>query len=388
MHLDQATLQAYMDAELPPAEQAEADRHLQGCPECRAQLADFRQQAAALSHTLGVLDPDAAQNPISPQSAFLRLQHRISTQPKEQITMWQKLSRRSLRPAWIILTVLVVFSALMFIPQVRAAAVNLLGIFRVQNIQVVQFNPANLPQDLDQQMVKVEDLLQDQFKFEDMADPVELASLDEARQQVDFPVLDAAGYTGNKAYTYQSGATAEFTIDVDLMQLVLNELGSDLVLPKAIDGQKVSLTVPASITTLMGNCPRNAREYDPDTNYSLSACTSLVQMPSPTITTPPGLDPAEVGKAMLGVLGFSDAEAAEISQRVDWTSTLLVPLPEDMNYREVTVRGVPGTLVVEDDYSYNRAPRYTLLWTEGGMLYGLSGRGTTRNALAIANSLQ
>ena len=59
--------------------------------------------------------------------------------------MWQKLTRRSLRPLWAGLAVLVVLAGLLFIPQVRATAENFLGLFRVQNIQVLQFNPANLP---------------------------------------------------------------------------------------------------------------------------------------------------------------------------------------------------------------------------------------------------
>lgn len=388
MHLDDAALQAYMDAELASAEQQAAGRHLHGCTECRARLETLQARSGAISRALSALEPDAVQIPLAPQAAFLRLQDRIATQPKETTTMWQKLTRRSLRPVWAIMTFVLLFTALMFIPQVRAAAVNLLGIFRVQNIQVVQFNPANLPQNLDEQMIKVEDLMQEQFKFEDLPEPFELSNLEEARQRVDFNLLDPADFTGPKAYTYQSGATAEFTIDVDLMQLVLDELGSDLVLPQAIDGQKIALTVPASITTLLGNCPRNTVQVDPDKDYSLSGCTSLVQMPSPTITTPPGLDAAQVGESMLQLLGFSPQEAAEISQRVDWTSTLLIPVPQDVEYREVTVRGVPGTLLVEQGNSYNRTPRYTLLWTEGGILYGLSGRGTTRNALALADSLQ
>lgn len=301
--------------------------------------------------------------------------------------MWQKLTRRSLRPLWASLGVLALVTVLLLIPSVRAAAIDLLGLFRVQEIEVVQFNPANLPQNLDGQMMKLDDLLADQLNFEALIDPVDVGSLEEAETLAGFPVLDPAAFNGPKRYSYQEGGQAKFVIDVALMQMVLDELGSDYVIPQVIDGQSVSVEVKPSVSTFLGRCPRLGPDSDPE-EFRTDECTTLVQMPSPVITAPPGVDPAEVGAAMLQLLGFSAEEAAAISERVDWTSTLLIPIPQDVEYQEVTVNGAPATLLVEDDLGRRNVTRYTLLWTVDGRLYALTGFGTTAEALELANSLQ
>lgn len=299
--------------------------------------------------------------------------------------MWQKLTRRSLRPLWVGAAVVAVLALLMFIPQVRAAAINFLGLFRVESIQVVQFNPANLPQNLDQGMVRLDEMLNSQFKVGEIGEPVVVGSLEEASQLAGFAAKQPTAFTGDQEITYQPGASLDFTIDVGLMQLVLEEVGSDLVLPKIIDGEKVSVEVPPSVTIQMGNC----QAYDPDMpqQSNLGFCTALFQGPSPTVSAPPGVDIQEVGEAMLQLLGMSATEAANFSEKVDWATTLVLPVPQELSPRQVTVNGVPGTLLVEDR-SYMQDKRYTLIWIKDGILYGLTGRGSTTEALRLAESLQ
>jgi hypothetical protein len=396
MHVKPEQLQAYLDGELSEAENLSLQGHLAACPACQAELQAALARQSHVAAALDQLAPDPIGQPLSPQAAYLRLTDRISDSPKETLTMWQKLTRRSLRPLWAGLSVLVLVTALLFIPSVRAAAIDLLGLFRVQEIEVVQFNPANLPQDLDEQMMKLDDLLADQLNFGDISEPVDVGSLQEAAALAGFPVLDPAAFDASKRYTYQDGGQAEFVIDVGLMQMILAELGSDYTIPTAINGQKVTVEVKPSVTTFMGDCPKLSEVVYPDgapseahmQGLSASNCTTLVQMPSPVITAPPGVNPAEIGTAMLQLLGFSEQEAEAISARVDWTSTLLIPIPQDVDYREVTVQDVPGTLLIEDQ-SYNRnGKRYTLLWTKDGMLYALTGLGSTGEALELAGSLQ
>lgn len=384
-HLEDGILRAYLDGELPEQQSAAAAIHLDSCPDCQAAMQATTLRAKQAERAFDQLAPGGSQSPISPQAAFIRLQTQKTPQVKEAQTMWQKFSRRSLRPLWAGVAVVSLLALLMLIPQVRAAAINFLGLFRVESIQVVQFNPANLPQTFDQGMVKYDDLLADQFKFEEFPEPVTVGSLEEASQLAGFPVRAPADFPGKQEFTYQPGATMEFTIDVGLMQLVLEELGSDLVIPKAINGEKVTVEIPESVTIQMGYCP----DYDPDAgeSASLENCTALYQGPSPTVSAPPGVDLQEMGKAMLQLLGMSASEAGRFAEQVDWSTTLVLPVPEEVSYRAVTVNGVPATLLIEDR-NYRESKRYTLIWIQDGIVYGLTGRGSTTEAIRLAESLQ
>ncbi len=384
-HLENGDLRAYLDGELPEELLTTVSSHLESCPECQAALQAITLRAERADSALNALSPGSNDTPISPQAAFLRLQTQNTPQTKEVQTMWQKLTRRSLRPLWAGAAVVVMLALLMFIPQVRAAAINFLGLFRVESIQVVQFNPANLPQNLDQGMVRFDEMMNEQFKFEESGEPVVVGSAEEASQLAGFTVKQPAASTVAQEITYQPGSSLEFTIDVGLMQLVLEELGSDLVLPKAINGEKVSVEIPASVTIQMGDC----RPFDPDvqSERNLAFCTALFQGPSPTVSAPPGVDVQEVGEAMLQLLGMSATEAANFSANIDWATTLVLPVPQELSPRQVTVNGVPATLLVEDR-SYMQDKRYTLIWIQDGILYGLTGRGSTTEALRLAESLQ
>ena len=55
-HLEDGTLQAFLDDELRPEERAEAAEHLLGCPRCRGTKDELAQAHAAFSEAVAVLD--------------------------------------------------------------------------------------------------------------------------------------------------------------------------------------------------------------------------------------------------------------------------------------------------------------------------------------------
>ena len=85
------------------------------------------------------------------------------------------------------------------------------------------------------------------------------------------------------------------------------------------------------------------------------------------------------------VLDGMDPEQAESFARdVDWTTTMVVPIPRyGVAYESVRVNGVTGALMVHE-----RAGLYVLLWVEDGVVYALSGPGEGSGALEIAGSLE
>jgi hypothetical protein len=108
-------------------------------------------------------------------------------------------------------------------------------------------------------------------------------------------------------------------------------------------------------------------------------------MIGPTISAPPDLDVAQIGESFLEIIGMSPQEAALFSQTVDWTTTLIIPIPRySTTYQEVTVDGVTGTLILQKDY----VPKYMLLWVKDGIVYSLSGPGDRSIALSIAATLK
>jgi hypothetical protein len=385
MHISAGDLKRYLDGELPEERRIQLDLHLQVCTRCRTALDTSRQRAARLEETLQSLELPETAVTLSPQAAFHNITNNKSELEKENIPMWKKLTRTSLRPVWTAGFVLLILGGLLFIPQVRAAAVDFLGLFRVQSIQVVQFNPANLSQKYDERMVSIEDLMEDQLKISEISDPITVSSLEEASQLAGFKALDPKGFLDSKKISVQSGGLAEFTLDVPLMQLILEELDSDLVLPKDINGEKITFEMLPSVTISMGNCLEGP--LSPDESIRDYKCTTLAQVPSPIITAPPGLNVDEIGTAVLQLLGMSADEAAKFSQRVDWTSTLIVPIPTDVDYRDVTVQGVPGTLLIDEHTSYGDSV-FTLLWVKEGIIYVLTGNGSQYTALTLAESIE
>jgi hypothetical protein len=85
---------------------------------------------------------------------------------------------------------------------------------------------------------------------------------------------------------------------------------------------------------------------------------------------------------------MSAAEADAFCKTVDWSSTLVIPVPQSggSSYRTIPVDGVNGTLIEVPPHD-NFIGRYALIWVKNGMVYSLGGKGTSSRALAAVESL-
>jgi len=103
------------------------------------------------------------------------------------------------------------------------------------------------------------------------------------------------------------------------------------------------------------------------------------------VSMPPDLNMAEIAEAGLQLAGMSPGEAHAFCQTVDWSSTLVIPVPRNSSsYEKVKVDGVEGTLIAETVAQSNR---YSLLWIRNGVIYSLMGWGDSGQALNLAASL-
>ena len=381
MHLTEPQLQTYFDSEMPSLEQERVAAHLHTCPDCQATLRQIETRAHRAEAQLTALDP-APADVRAPHQAYARLQHKLQKEPP----MFQKLFSPKLRPVLATGLIVAFFAIALTVPSIRAAAVDFLGLFRVQKIEVIEFNPANLPENMEGGFREIDQLLAQEVSFEEAGDPLVAADAAEASKLAGFNVILPQNFKGETRLTVQPATTATFTVDLALWQSLLNEMGrSDIHIPAELDGQTITFHAARSVTFAAGTCLLPRDEYK-EIPYSHRDCTLLVQVPSPNIDAPPTLPINEVGQAALQLLGMSAEEAASFSEKIDWTTTLLVPVPVGSNYQEVTVQGVPGTIFF-GRYDSGRT-QYNLMWVKNGIVYILSGPGNVYDALDLANSLQ
>ena len=98
----------------------------------------------------------------------------------------------------------------------------------------------------------------------------------------------------------------------------------------------------------------------------------------------PSVDPAVLGEALLQVLGMAPGEARRLAQNIDWSSTLLLPVPQDLaTFREVRVDGTSGLALSKVD-----GRGHSLLWQKDGSVYLLVSDGNLRELIRIADSLE
>lgn len=391
MHLNEGQIKSYLDHELAAPEREQVRLHLASCPECEARLSGLSAQDERVrSHLAAIVPPWAA----IPGVAASRSRLQARSIEKEKIPMLKNIFGPRYRPAWVVASLILVLAVAMLFQPVRAIANSFLGLFRVQQFAVVQVNPGNLPEQLGSSS-QLEAFFTDYVDVQEKGDPQDVSTPEEASQIAGIPVRLPQGMPEQPDLKVMPGADITFNIDLQRAQALLDEIGrSDIHLPAELDGATVQVAVNSAVTATYGDCefdPEQARMegYDPDDQSlpRMPKCTTLAQMSSPTITAPPGLDVQKVGESFLQVMGMSAEEAASFSQTVDWTTTLVIPIPRwGTTYQEVPVDGVTGTLIVEDVEDHS--PQYLLIWVKDGILYSLTGPGDGSSAVRTADTLR
>ncbi len=386
-HLNAGQLRAALDQELDEA----GLRHLETCPDCRKQLARIKAETQQAVLGLSFLASTSAQSAPDARSALARFHQRNDS--RKEISMFKKLfASTTLRAGLAIVVILaVVFS----FPQARAFAGQFLNLFRVQQVVVVPVDFTGI-QSLtgnDTLGKQVSDLIASSVTTDqNPGTPVTAADASQASQLAGFTVRVPQGMTPSRL-SVENAAAFTLKIDAAKAQALLNESGrSDLVLPASINGEDVSVTIPASVSVAFGTCPDPATPDTGGINPGGSAgrrysdCVILAEIPTPIVSAPADLNIAQLAQIGLEFTGMTSDQAAAFTQTVDWTSTLVIPLPKNAaTYDQVTVDGVTGTLIQRpaDD-----APQYALLWVKNGIIYAISSLGTnSQQAITIANSL-
>ncbi len=383
-HLSDGELRAALDSELDrPAMQ-----HLESCHLCQLRMRPIQEQAKEVGRDLAFLGPqDSTQVPATASS--LVNFYEIKLKQKEMSTMKRLVGSRTVQA--FALTILAL-AVIVTVPATRAVADHLLNLFRIQQVTVlpVDFTGLETLNGNSALGKQISQLVSDSVTVsQSPGAPVAAASAADASQKTGFTVRLPSTESYSRL-TVRSAAAFNFTIDRAKAQALLDEAGrSDLVLPNDIDGQVVSVTIPASARADYGTCPDpstadGTQAGSPGRNYP--DCVILFEIPSPTVDAPASVDVAQLAQIGLEFTGMTADQAAAFTSSVDWTSTLVVPVPKNAaTYQQLTVDGVTGTLIQRpaDD-----APQYVLLWVKNGIVYAIGGLGAdSQRAIDMANSL-
>ena len=399
-------LRRHLDGELAGAELAEVMAHVASCGDCRGRFAKLGAARAETEELLATLAPSADNVVINPATAYTEFANQFAAEREPRNWMNRLLAPRW-RPAWGLAVVALIVAILVSLNPVRSWAQRVLAMLRVQKIQVVTIDPATLMSSSEPDPHPYK--LFNQFVADnvvvtmDPGKPDIVSDLASAAQLTGYPIR-VIGSLGTPHSIEVNGETAfQMTINRDRVATLLDEIGrSDIHIPESANGALIAVHIPKTVISMYGDCPvwhahatSNSqsqaaalaeRKMERMANIKDTNCTYLVQAPSPTVSIPPDLNMSDFAEAALELAGMSPAEARSFCQTVDWSSTLVVPIPRtSSSYETVTVDGVEGTLITE---THSQGNRYSLLWIKNGVIHSLAGHGNSSDALSLAASLR
>ena len=371
--LHDGLLRTFFDGELRGHELDSAETHLRNCDSCGARLRAIQAQAVSVQKKMAGLAQEPAS--VDAHAAYERFR---------EAPISRGMARR-FRVAWprpaigwaaaaVILLLLLGFSP------GRTWAQMVLAMLRVQKVAVVQVDPLYVTtQNAQGPGSSIAKFMSDNVVITmKPGEPVMVADAMTAGQMAGF-VVRPADSLGTPKVLVNDQAAFQMTLNRDRLQSLVDAVGrTDIQIPVSVDGSLVAVQVPKMVVLQYGTCGRPA---------TTAGCINFAQVPSPTVSVPPSLNVAALAETALQLAGMSASDAHTFAQNIDWTSTLVLPVPRgDSSFRTVTVDGVNGTLI-ESPPRDNYVGHYELIWIKNGIVYSMGGAGTSDRALAAAGSL-
>jgi hypothetical protein len=315
---------------------------------------------------LASLTPAAEEAPLAPGRMLAQIKTQIAapTPGVAESLSWriqQMLKRKYALVAALVVLVVATFS----LPPVRAAASDFLGLFRVQKFAPISVSPAQLQQ---LERLAEQGLFPGELEMiEEPGSPQEVDSLVEASVFTGRNVRTLADLGAPAAIRISNGGSGRLVVNLENARAILEAAEVDpLLLPDSLDGAVVDARL----------FPVVEQEW---------ADLFLVQTASPVVDYPDDVDLVVLGEALLRFVGLTEGEARRLAQNIDWTNTLVLPIPEDLaSFSEVRVDGVSGLGLSE--LGGNGA---SLVWEKDGTVYMLASNSVTLDELRdLAESLR
>ena len=384
-------LRAYLDDELAQADENRVAVHLDECAACRGRLETLSKRANEVKRALQITDGSR----IDPAVAYDHYLGRFA-EPLEgggrSKGLWFATWKR---PLWGAVSAAVALALLLSFAPVQTWGQKILSMLRIQKVAVVPVNLAALTEtgNREQQQLLARLISDNVVVTMSPGQPETVPSADAASRMAGFSVRIFNQSSSPARISVSNEAAFHMTLDRDRMQAVLDQAGrSDIQIPASVDGSTVAVHVPRLVRVQYGNCAESRAHVGAGPPPPASAdqinqpCMTFIQVPSPTVSVPPNLNLAALAEAGLQIAGLNADEARAFTQSVDWSSTLVLPVPQSGSYRSVSVDGTNATLI-EGAPRPNFSGHYSLVWLKNGIIYSVNGSGSSAPALAAVASL-
>jgi hypothetical protein len=402
--MDDGILRAQLDGELSATEVARVNEHLAGCAECRQRMEKLASHKARTTDLLAKL-ASAEEETTDLAAAYAQFSSKFASADEAKTSWLPRFFAPRWRPAWGLATAALLITLSIAVTPVRTWAQRILSMLRVQKIAVVTIDPSTLMNgnEPDSRPYK----LINQFLSDNVTVTMEpgkpdiLSDVTKAAQLAGYSINTIGNLGAPQSVRVTGEAAFQMTLNRDRVETLLDEIGrSDIQIPDSANGALIAVHIPKIVVSTYGDCPvwhtssdgqsraeeLAKRKMEMMRQMQNTNCVYLVQAPSPTVSVPRELNMSEIAEAALELAGMSPGDAHSFCQTVDWSSTLVVPIPRNTgSYEKVTVDGVDGTLITE---TLPQGTRYSLLWIKNGVIHSLSGHGSSSDALTLAASLR
>ncbi len=403
--MDDGVLRARLDGELGAADLAEVNQHLAACPDCRVRLEKLSTEKAHTDDLLATLAPSGEDTGMNPAAAYAQFSGKFGTADEAKVSWGTRLFAPRWRPAWGLATAALIVTISIAVTPVRTWAQRILSMLRVQKIAVVTIDPSTLMNSSgpDSHPYK----LINQFIADNVTVTMEpgkpdvVSDVTKATQLAGYHIRTIGNLGAPQSIRINGETGFQMTLNRDRVETLLDEVGrSDIQIPESANGALIAVHIPKIAVSMYGDCPVPQRDFSGQSRaqelaerkmemmsqMKNSNCVYLIQAPSPTVSVPRELNMSQIAEAALELAGMSPSDAHSFCQTVDWSSTMVVPIPRNTSsYEKVTVDGVDGTLITE---TLAQGNRYSLLWVKNGVIHSLAGSGSSSDALTLAASLQ
>jgi hypothetical protein len=316
---------------------------------------------------LSVLNPTPFDTPRPAAQVLVNLRLQMDSTPQNGFV--QQLSSYFFSPARRLsvtaVTLLLVFAIAFSFPTVRAAASEFLGLFRVQKFAGISISPEQM---VVLQQIAEQGLSPGNITFDSEPTVVAVDSLADAVAVTGFEQARTLPQMGDpESVIVTQGGNGRLDIDIDGLRAIFDAAHVDAALiPNMLHNARVEI------------------ELFPGIEQQWADGTFLVQMITPEVSYPETIDPVMLGEAILQLLGMSQLEAARLARQIDWTSTLLLPIPTDeATFAEVTVEGISGIALTGVDGAHT-----ALIWQRNGVMNMFLSEGSTTDLLTLVDTLR
>jgi hypothetical protein len=437
MNCDPDILHDYANDAMSADGRAALERHLESCAGCRSALVEFATRREGIATRMNTLDPRSPDETADAALAYARFRNWTRTQSETRTDLGSRIEkrtrmlasiifvtsdagaadlRRRWRPAIVGAGVLagLIFS-ISYAPA-RQKLAEFLSIFRVKEFSIVSIDPSQMEKLGSLQKALGEGNLITPTEERAPGKPRPVETVAEATSLAGFAVAvptelpEGLARTGFEVVSPGPMMRADF--DPAQIEGALAAAGfTGIRLPEMKAGSIQAEVAAIALLSYEG------------TEGDRPAAIRIVEALSPTVTLPVGVDPKVLGETYLTILGVPPEDAHRLAQTIDWTGTMILPVPRNFgSFREVKIGDAAGIYMEQTrDFPDRREAgdpardesatksrdesaagareqageareggfRSTILWQKDGIVTAIMGRHVTGSELLrIAESMR